>query len=887
MLSKYSAINKKCISSIRNNIYTLVVITTIVLFINSPYASAQQLEKSKAIVTAGSSYDAGWFHKLFAGYLWRDLWIAPFEVEYLNLNNFAGGLKPVKTGGGLQTKSLHFIGNDGRKYKFRSVDKDPSRSLPLEFRETIIADAMQDQVPVQNPVSSVIVAHLMNEIEVLNAEPVLYIMPDSELLSEFRNEFAGMLGTIEENPDDYDEESLNFGNSDKIVSTFKLLEKLEEDNDESVDELEFLKARLFDVFIGDRDRHSGQWNWAAYEDGNKRNWKPIPKDRDFAFPLYDGLVPLLMRAAIISIVHFDYDMPSMFDITWEGRHLDRRFLTGIDKADWDSVSNYMIAKLSDDVIESAVKKMPQELFDLRGVELIDKLKSRRNQLKDASDEYYELIMKYADIHCSDKKEFVEVIRSSDTTTIVRMYKRKKNIQNEKGELLFEKSYNHKYTNEIRIYLKGGDDKAVISGNVEYGIRIIIDGGNGADEFIDSSTTMNKVLGFLPIRKNKTEFYDSGKKSVFVKGPATYVNTSEFPQSDDPDDYYEPKTENRSSDFGLLFPFALNSDDGLVYGIGGGFNFYDYRMEPYSHRLEFTASNSTKSQSLEFILNGDFNQILNDINFNFQLKSTGHQINRFYGIGNETEYDEQLEKDEYYYVSQKNHSGIVMMNFPITDKLSFSTGFSLQEVNVRRRIGSLVDLGSFKGKGKNSFLSVISQITYDSRDHIEAPEKGMMLKIAAEQDPGLLSYSTAFGNVSTEAMFYLNGFSFTQNVLALRFIGEYAWGNYPFYKSANVGGSDKLRGFDPKRFSGDAAIAVQAEYRFLLGTVTVFIPGKLGVNIFSDTGRVFKKNERSLKWHNSFGGGLWFNILNRFFTFSMNVAKSKEDIKFYLSTGYSF
>src|SRR3970282_956007 len=144
-----------------------------------------------------------------------------------------------------------------------------------------------------------------------------------------------------------------------------------------VDAVEFLKARLFDIFIGDRDRHAGQWNWARFKTGKNRIWTPIPKDRDFAFPLYDGLFPRVMTVAITSMVHFDYDMPSMLDMTWEGRHLDRRLMSSLDKPIWDSVAVFMQSKLTDEVIENAVRQMPEEYFQQEGEHLISKLKSRR------------------------------------------------------------------------------------------------------------------------------------------------------------------------------------------------------------------------------------------------------------------------------------------------------------------------------------------------------------------------------------------------------------------------------------------------------------------------------------------------------------------------------
>jgi len=325
-----------------------IKISFIVLFLsivisetNNAQISSNPLSDKYEIEIAGSEYQAGGFARFFTGDHWRDLWITPFKVQVLNLNSFAGGLTPSKRGGGLQTKSLHFTAGDGKKYKFRSIDKDVSRSLPPDFSSSVVADVMQDQVSVTNPVSAIVVAPLMDAVDILNAKPFICILPDDEKLGEFQEEFGNLLGTLEENPDDYDDEKLNFAGADKIVNTFKLFEKMQKDNDEIVDAAEYLKARLLDIFIGDRDRHSGQWKWAGNKEGKKRIWKPIPKDRDFAFPLYDGVFPQAMTVAATSMVNFGYDMPSMFDMTWEGRHLDRRLLGSIDKSIWDSVAHFM------------------------------------------------------------------------------------------------------------------------------------------------------------------------------------------------------------------------------------------------------------------------------------------------------------------------------------------------------------------------------------------------------------------------------------------------------------------------------------------------------------------------------------------------------------------
>lgn len=848
-----------------------------------PQNNIQEMKK----VAAGVQYDASKIHRFFAGDLWRDLWVQEFNIPILDLENFAGGLTPLKAGGGMQTKSLHLMGADGKRYKFRTLDKDPSRSLPPEFKESLVADAMKDQVPVQNPVSAIIVAGLMNAVYILNAEPALYLMPDSDILQEFRKDFANLPGTIEENPDDYDDDSLNFAGSQKISSTIKLFERLEKDNDEQVDQCEFLKARLFDIFVGDRDRHSGQWNWAGFKEGKNRKWVPIPKDRDYAFPLYNGVIPKIMTLVVTSMVHFDYEMPMMFDITWSGRHLDRRFLGTLDKRKWDSVAVFMKNRLTDNVIEQSVQKIPQELFDLSGDEIINKLKSRRDNLLDAAEEYYGLIMRYADVYGSDKKEFAEIKRIDNNSTLVRLYKRSKS--NEKTELIIEKTYDHQYTKELRIHLLGDDDKVVITGEVENGIKIIVDGGDGADELIDSSIVKGKLFGFLPVNHSltKTLFFDSGIKTVFETGSSTKVNTRPWKTYLTTAEKYEPEIEDRFRDFMLLFPFEINSDNGLIYGLGGRWNFYDFRVEPYSYQLSISGAHSIKSQAFEFIAEGDFNKIIEGANFNLQVKATGLEINKFYGFGNETLYNEKLDDEEFYNIDQRKYSIKGIFTFPLTKLFDFSVGLSAEHTDIKEKDNSLMDVLEVNAPGTNKNLSFLSQLTFDSRDNFYSPHSGFYLKVSAEQFPISLANEFDFGFSSFEGRAYFSGKTFTHTTLAIKLFGKYVWGDYPFYKAANIGGHSSLRRFAKNRFSGDAATAIQTELRFLLGTVTLFIPGQIGINVFGDTGRVFLTDHKSNKWHFSQGGGLWFSILNRTIVFSLNAANSPEGQSYYLNIGQSF
>ncbi|MDZ7624420.1 MAG: BamA/TamA family outer membrane protein [Ignavibacteriaceae bacterium] len=844
--------------------------------------------KETEIVIAGD-YSAGSLTRFFAGDHWRNLWITPIKVPVLDLYTFAGGLTPYEKGGGLQTKSLKFIGSDGKEYRFRSIDKDVTRSLPPDFKESIVADAMQDQISVTNPASSVVASLLMDSVGILNSKPIICLMPDDEQLGDFRDEFSGVLGTIEENPEDYDDETLNFAGADKIVNTFKLYEELQEDNDEKVDAVEFLKARLFDVFIGDRDRHAGQWNWAGYKEGKKRIWKPIPKDRDFAFPLYDGLFPRMMTVAITSMVHFDYDMPAMLDMTWEGRHLDRRLLSSLDKPVWDSVSAFMQTRFTDETIEQAVRQMPEEYFQLEGEHLIAKLKSRRDQLTKASDEFYNWVSKYVDVYCSDKDEYAEVKRVNDIFTEVTIFKRDKDTGDKRNIIVYNRLLENTITDELRLHMLGGDDFVLVTGEVDEGIRIIVEGGEGKDELIDSSKVHGYFLSVTPFPsvKTKTEFYDSGKKTKFIEGEGTYVNNEEYILPEDPQQRYEPVIEDRFRDYSVLVPFEYNTDDGFILGLGGRINYYDFRKLPFAHRYDLTGSYATISKRAEFTFLGDFNDMFDGMNVKIPAKFTGLEITRFYGFGNETVRNDSLVEAEYYNVNQRYFSAGFYLKIPMQKDLTIHTGLLFELANVLRQENHLVNELQPYGLGTLDFLALSTLLRYDNRDDKELPFTGFYSDVLAEIYPPTLNNKDFFGKITLDGRTYLTPKYLPDVTLALRAYSEIAWGDYPFYKGASIGGKKTLRGFTRDRYVGDFAVLGSAELRYYLTKVYFLIPFQLGINLFTDTGRVFYADEESFKWHTSFGGGFWFSINERAINFSLNIAKSPETLRFYISAGQMF
>src|SRR5437016_13944471 len=113
-------------------------------------------------VVAGAHYRAGWLHRVLLGAHYRDLWGTPIEIPVIDLSRFGGGLTPASCGGRRQTKSLRFLGGDGRQYVFRSVDKDPTLALPPDLRATFARDVIQDQISSAHPGGPLVVAPLLD-----------------------------------------------------------------------------------------------------------------------------------------------------------------------------------------------------------------------------------------------------------------------------------------------------------------------------------------------------------------------------------------------------------------------------------------------------------------------------------------------------------------------------------------------------------------------------------------------------------------------------------------------------------------------------------------------------------------------------------------------------
>jgi hypothetical protein len=341
-----------------------------------PPVASLSAGRNARVVAMAPRYRASRFHRFWMGDGYRDLWATPVRVPVVDLGGFAGGLTPVRRGGGRQTRSLRLRGADGREYAFRSLDKDQAQALsPL--RRALVGRIRQDQVSALHPGAALVAAGLEDAAGIPNATPRLGVMPDAPPLGEFRVDFRGLPGTLQVRP------GPGFAGAQRLEATDELWAALRRAPRDRVDEQAYLAMRLMDVYLGDWDRHEGQLTWGRTEHGGVGTWAPIPRDRDYAFSDYGGVFPGLARRLDPKVVRFDTAYRDLRGLLVKSREMDERLLCALPASAWDSAATAMARALSDGAITAAIGRMPRE-YVVRSAPLAATLRARRDRLPDAA-----------------------------------------------------------------------------------------------------------------------------------------------------------------------------------------------------------------------------------------------------------------------------------------------------------------------------------------------------------------------------------------------------------------------------------------------------------------------------------------------------------------------
>ena len=304
-----------------------------------------------------------------------------------------GGLTPVRRVGGQQTKGLALVGKDGRSYTFRGVEKDPSNILPEELHDTFVEGLLRDQMAAQHPAGALIADELARAAGVPTRpgpdrgdarRPGARRVP--------RRTSRACRAPSRSTPPRPTAEHPGFEGAAEIIDHMTLYAKLAESPDDRVAIREYLRARLFDVFISDFDRHRKQWRWMR-RPGDPL-WHPIPEDRDQAFARYEGLIVRAAAGFVPQIRDLRRRSTTRSSgLTYNGREQDRWLLPELAREAWHEEAEALQAALTDEVLERAARRMPPEWYAIDGARLVAALKKRRARrcVKEADVFYQHLV----------------------------------------------------------------------------------------------------------------------------------------------------------------------------------------------------------------------------------------------------------------------------------------------------------------------------------------------------------------------------------------------------------------------------------------------------------------------------------------------------------------
>jgi len=826
--------------------------------------------KDSVVISASSMYPKRHgFNKMFLGDNYRDVWNTPVTFKMFNIRKEMGGFEITGVGGGKQTKSLRLKDKNGKEWALRTIEKDPEKALPENLRGTIAQKIVEDMISASEPYAPLVVPTLAKATGVISEQPKYYFVPDDPQLGRYRDVFANRVVMLE------DRDPVPSGDT---KSTSTIVNKMFEDNDHHVDQHAVLRARLLDMLVADFDRHADQWKWDERDTGKGKLYYPVPRDRDQAFFYSNGLlVKFLGRNRMRFLQGFKHKVDDIEGLNFVAKDFDRAFLNSINADTWNAITDTFVKNLTNEVIDESVTHYPREIRPLLAAKQAQKLKDRRDHLKEESYDYYRYISRKVTVTGSNEPEYFHLTNDRGN---LKLSVYKKDEKSDSSHLMFSRSFDPKVTKELRLFSLNGDDKFEIDDDVSSPIRLRLIGGKGNDTF----NLKGNVKNFLyDLRQEKNVLLSTNRTNLELSGDVSVL------------DY-----KNNSFQYDqFIFPqvnFGFNPEDGFLAGLGFNWTSYGFRKEPYSTNQKLiTLFAPARNGAYQARYKGEFNKIIfkNDLLFNAEFVNP--TLNNFFGFGNSTVFDKS-KGVEYYRVRYKNLATDLLLRNRMTDFFSVAVGPAYYrywidyEDNDNRILGKPANIGSDSASiySLKHYLGFKARADINFVNNSTFPTRGITWFNEFTGMGGLNDNSHRLMKLTSDMTIYATVSDRSKITTVLRFGGGHIFTKNPeYFQALSLGANNYVRGFRKNRFSGTSMAYTSAEFRFkIFKSKSYVLPGDVGLVGYYDMGRVWMKGEDSRKWHNSIGGGLYFVPFN-VVMLSATVGVSDEDRLFNFTVGTKF
>ncbi|MBU4537225.1 MAG: metallophosphoesterase [Weeksellaceae bacterium] len=789
-------------------------------------------------------------HEWLFGKNYRTTYAIPVNVPVLDLAGFKGGAEAKRSGGGHQTSSLRLETPQG-EYVMRALKKSGVRFLQnVAFKDQYITEDFEggfadrfllDFFTSAHPYSSLAVATLSDSIGLKHTNPKLYYIPKQAALGKFNSSFGNELYFVEEREPETQDGII------ELLGTDDVLKLLAKDEKYKIDEKMYIRARLFDMLIGDWDRHYDQWKWEQKPEGKFIMLSPFPKDRDQAFVKYDGFLTkmILDFPELRHMQNFGEKIKNVKWFNMEAYPLDLTFTKNSTESEWMQEAEWIRSQMDSATVNRAFAQLPKEVQNGDTEEIKRLLNIRKQTLSNVASAYYKVLQKTVLLTGTNKKDKFEVNRLPNGETQVKIYRNKKDGL----ELVSEKTYSENLTDEIWIYGLGDDDVFTVNGTGKSRIKVRLIGGLNHDVYEVNA-------------KENTSVYDYRSKKNTIENPSVKtILTDDY--SINEYDYRKPKYSYWSS----MLNLGYNPDDGVILGGDVFFVKNGFRMNPFSSRHTVTANYFTDSGGYELAYTGIFPRLTGHWFLQLNTGFTSSQfIRNYFGTGNESVNQVDIYGKEYYRVRGKEFYISPSLNWkknashffikPVYEALTI-------EETAGRRI-SAAGTVSPDVFSTQHFAGADLGFHYRNFNKNVNPTLGM--KLNAE-----FGYRQNLKEGNRKLPGLLAGLGFTHYLtknekLVLSSYAEAKWllsNDHEFYQMNTLGGNHDLRGFQFNRFYGKNSFYQSTDLSLGVGTFrNALVPINVGIFAGFDYGRVWVPNESSNQWHHSTGAGISLNALNQ-------------------------
>lgn len=844
----------------------------------------------KASVYTDEEAHATGIKKFLWGDRYRKYYNKPVEVPTVNLDTLFGGLTPVRKGGGNQSKSLRLKDKNGTQYVMRALHKNAIQYLQAilfkhqyiegQFDDTETEKFLLDIFTGSHPYAPFAIGDLSDAVGVFHTNPVLYYVPKQDALGSYNTDFGNELYMIEEHTSAGHSNLASFGFKDKIISTDDLMHKIHNTEDAVVDEAAYIKARLFDMLIGDWDRHQDQWHWIEFKENGKKVYRPLPRDRDQAFSIMaDGFllgsaVKFIPAARLLRV--YDEDLVDVKGVNVEPYPLDVEFIQQSNKEVWNAQVKVIQNGITDEVIEKAFLNIPEEVRDETIEEIKRKLKGRRKNLQKISDRYFDLVNRYTVIKGTNKDDWFDIERLANGETKITAYRIKKG---EKGEIFHQRTYNRNETKEIWIYGLDDDDMFHVFGsNSDREIKVRLIGGQNNDTYDIQNG-------------KKVTFYDFKSKKNTV---TTKKGNKKFSDSYKINTYNYKKLKNNTTQ--IIPTIGANPDDGLKLGVATTFTNFGFERNPFSSQHKISAAYFLATDGLELNYSGEFANLFKNTNLLIEANyNSPKYATNFFGFGNNSLNPEANEDDGFDVDLDYNRVKIEQLKFAPSIVwrgelgASFKAGISYENNKVKRTNGRYIAILPANSSvfDNQEFLGIDTHYNFENKDNPAFPTLGFLFDLNTGIKRNLTT-DKSFGYIIPEIGFDYKIVPSGKLVLATNFRSHITLGNnFEFYQGANLGADTGLRGYRDERFTGKSSFVQSTDLRWNFTNLkTNLVPIHLGIYGGFDYGRVWVDNSTSNKWNNAVGGGVFINFADMM-TGNISAFNSDEGMRFAFKMGFGF